>query len=225
MRCEITIQETIKSIDFFEELNEEQLDQLTSISTVVSYPKKSILFYESETNTQILFLVSGLLKVYKLDKFDNEIFLYHVYNNSMISELTRLDDENIYCFSNAEFTEDSTVLSIDYKKFKEHFLTKNILTIKLMNTLLQKTHQLQCIVNRELVFDATAKVAFMLNQDLEMFNKLKRQEVSFMLHIQPETLSRVLKRLTRNGTIEVVEGKVNILNQEMLISTFRGVGV
>ncbi len=225
MRCEITIQDTIKSIDFFDELDEGQIEQLTSISTVVSYPKKSILYYESDSNTQILFLVSGLLKIYKLDKFDNEIFLYHVYNNSMISELTRLDDESIYCFSNAEFTEDSSVLSIDYKKFKELFLNKNILTIKLMNTLLGKTHQLQCIVNRELVFDATAKVAFMLNQDLDMFNKLKRQEVSFMLHIQPETLSRVLKRLTRNGTIEINEGKINILNEEMLISTFRGVGV
>ena len=94
-----------------------------------------------------------------------------------------------------------------------------------MDTLLEKTHQLQCIVNRELVFDATAKVAFMINQDLVMFNKLKRQEVSFMLHIQPETLSRVLKRLTRNETIEIVEGKVKILNEEILISTFKGVGV
>ncbi len=225
MRCEITIQDTIKSIDFFDELDDGQIEQLTSISTVVSYPKKSILYYESDSNTQILFLVSGLLKIYKLDKFDNEIFLYHVYKNSMISELTRLDDESIYCFSNAEFTEDSSVLSIDYKKFKTLFLNKNILTMKLMNTLLGKTHQLQCIVNRELVFDATAKVAFMLNQDLDMFNKLKRQEVSFMLHIQPETLSRVLKRLTRNGTIEINDGNVNIINEEMLISTFRGVGV
>lgn len=212
-------------MNFFNELDYEQIEKLTSISTVVSYPKKSILYYESDSNTQILFLVSGLLKIYKLDKFDNEIFLYHVYNNSMISELTRLDDEAIYCFSNAEFTEDSSVLSIDYKKFKELFLNKNILTMKLMNTLLGKTHQLQCVVNRELVFDATAKVAFMLNEDLEMFNKLKRQEVSFMLHIQPETLSRVLKRLTRNGTIEVNEGHINILNEEILISTFRGVGV
>jgi CRP/FNR family transcriptional regulator len=225
MRCEITIQDTIKSIDFFEELDDEQINKLTSISTVISYPKKSILYYESDSNTQILFLVSGLLKIYKLDKFDNEIFLYHVYNNSMISELTRLDDESIYCFSNAEFTEDSVVLSIDYKKFKDLFLSKNILTIKLMNTLLDKTHQLQCVVNRELVFGATAKVAFMLNEDINMFNKLKRQEVSFMLHIQPETLSRVLKRLTRNETIENSEGKIKILNEEMLVSTFRGVGV
>ncbi len=58
-----------------------------------------------------------------------------------------------------------------------------------MNSLLKKTNQLQSLVNRELVFDATAKVAYMLVSDLNMFNKLKRQDVSFMLHIQPETLS------------------------------------
>ncbi len=191
----------------------------------MSYPEKSILFYESDVNMQMMFLVEGLIKIYKLDKFDNEIFLYHIYKNSMISELTKLEDEGIYCFSNAEFTEDSLVLSIDYKKFKESFLEKNILTMKLMDTLLEKTHQLQCVVNRELVFDATAKVAFMLNDNLEMFNKLKRQEVSFMLHIQPETLSRVLKKLSRNGIIEVFEGDIKILNKEMLLSTFRGVAV
>ncbi len=202
-----------------------QLKQLTSFSSVIAYPNKSILFYESESNNNILFLVSGHLKIYKLDKFDNEIFLYHVYKNSLISELTQLDDKSIYCFSNAECTEDSIVLSIDFQKFKEFFIDKSILTMKLMNTLLHKTHQLQSIVNRELVFDATAKVAFMLDEDLEMFNKLKRQEVSFMLHIQPETLSRVLKRLTRNGCIEINDGKIKILKKEMLTSTFRGVGV
>ena len=225
MRCEITIKDTIKSIDFFDELDNDQILELASISNVVTYPEKSILFYERDVNVQIMFLVTGLIKVYKLDKFDNEIFLYHIYQNSMISELTRLEDEGIYCFSNAEFAEDSVVLKIDYIKFKELFLSKNILTIQLMNTLLEKTHLLQCLVNRELVFDATAKVAFMLDQNLEMFNKLKRQDVSFMLHIQPETLSRVLKRLSRNNTIEIFEGNIKILNQEMLISTFRGVGI
>ena len=97
--------------------------------------------------------------------------------------------------------------------------------MELLEVLLNKTHQLQCIVNRELVFDATAKVAFMLSQDLEMFNRLKRQEVSFMLHIQPETLSRVLKRLVRNGTINIENGEVTIENEEELISIFREVGI
>lgn len=219
------IQDTIKNIDFFNELNEEQIDKLSSISNIYKYPKDSILYYESDVNKNILFLVEGLIKIYKVDKFDNEIFLYHIYKNSMISELSSITEKEIFCFSNAEFVEDSIVLSINYEEFQKEFLLKNILTMNLMEALLSKTHQLQCIVNRELVFDATAKVAFMLNQDLDMFNKLKRQEVSFMLHIQPETLSRVLKRLQRAGTIEIENGKIKITNYENLVSQFRGVAV
>jgi CRP/FNR family transcriptional regulator len=221
----VTIQETIKKISFFDNLSEAQIELIASISNVSKYPNKSILYYESDISKSLLFLVDGLIKIYKVDKFDNEIFLYHIYKNSMISELSSTKNNDIYCFSNAEFTEDSIILSVNFEKFQELFLSKNILTMELLEILLKKTHQLQCIVNRELVFDATAKVAFMLTQDLEMFNKLKRQEVSFMLHIQPETLSRVLKRLTRNETISIENGEVIIENKEDLISIFKGVGV
>ena len=221
----MSIQETIRKISFFNNLSDEQINIIASISTVSKQPNKSILYYESDINKNLLFLVEGLIKIYKVDKFDNEIFLYHIYKNSMISELTSLNKSDIYCFSNAEFTENSIILSVNFAKFQELFLSKNILTMELLEILLKKTHQLQCIVNRELVFDATAKVAFMLTQDLEMFNKLKRQEVSFMLHIQPETLSRVLKKLLRNGTINIENGEVTITNKEDLISIFKGVGV
>ncbi len=219
------LQKIISSIDFFNELSDEQLKKLSEISRINSYPQNSILYYESDINNSLMFLVSGLIKIYKVDKFGNEIFLYHIYKNNMISELSSINTNNIYCFSNAEFIEDSTILSIDFVKFKEEFLDKNILTSKLMEALLNKTHQLQCIINRELVFDATAKVAFMLNQDLNMFNKLKRQEVSFMLHIQPETLSRVLKRLSRNQIIEIENSIVSVINKEALVSIFKGIGI
>ena len=221
----MNLQEIIRKISFFNNLNDEQVKLIASISNVSKYPKNSILYYESDINKNLLFLVEGLIKIYKIDKFDNEIFLYHVYKNTMISELSSIENNEIYCFSNAEFIEDSVILSVNFEKFQELFLSKNILTTELLEILLNKTHQLQGIVNRELVFDATAKVAFMLNQDLEMFNKLKRQEVSFMLHIQPETLSRVLKRLSRNKTITIENGEVIIINKKELISIFRGVGV
>jgi CRP-like cAMP-binding protein len=221
----VSLKENIKKISFFENLTDEQLDIVCLFAVESRYEKNSILYYESDVNQNLLFLVEGLIKIYKVDKFDNEIFLYHIHKNSMISELTSISKNEIYCFSNAEFVEDSLILSINFEKFTEHFLSKNILTMELMEILLHKTHQLQCIVNRELVFDATAKVAFMLNDDIEMFNKLKRQEVSFMLHIQPETLSRVLKRLTRNGVIDVEGGEVKVVNQDALLAIFRGVGV
>ena len=221
----MTVQKIIRKISFFNNLSDEQINIIASISTVSKQPNKSILYYESDINKNLLFLVEGLIKIYKVDKFNNEIFLYHIYKNTMISELTSTNNKEIYCFSNAEFIEDSIVLSINFEKFQEYFLSKNILTMELLEVLLNKTHQLQCIVNRELVFDATAKVAFMLSQDLEMFNRLKRQEVSFMLHIQPETLSRVLKRLSRNEIIQVDLGTVKITNNEALVSIFRGIGI
>ena len=65
----------------------------------------------------------------------------------------------------------------------------------------------------------------MLVQDLKMFNNLKRQEVSFMLHIQPETLSRVLKKLSRDEIIDIENQEVIIKDQIALNSIFTGVAI
>ncbi|WP_066168399.1 Crp/Fnr family transcriptional regulator [Aliarcobacter cryaerophilus] len=221
----MTLSQSIRSLDFFENLSDEQIDVLSNFSFISKYEKDSILFYETDLKTNLLFLVSGLIKIYKYDKFDNEIFLYHIYSNSLISELSNLNTNEIFCFSNASFIEDSVVLSIDFLKLQEHFLNNNILVKELMNSLLKKTHQLQCLVNRELVFDATAKVAYMLVSDLKMFNNLKRQDVSFMLHIQPETLSRVLKKLSRDNIIEIENQQVIIKDEIALNSIFKGVAI
>lgn len=212
----------IKQLSFFSSLDSEKLDIIDSISKITTYPKNSILYYENDSSNKIFFLVSGLLKVYKIDKFENEIFLYHIHKNSLISELTSLEDNSIHCFSNAEFMEESIVLEVVFSELKSEFLSKNILNNEFINEILLKTQQLHCVVNRELVFDATAKVAFTLHNDLEMFNSLKRHEISFMLHIQPETLSRVLKKLKRSSIIDIENTDVVILNKEMLKSIYRG---
>ena len=221
----MTLSQSIRSLDFFENLSDEQIDVLSNFSFISKYEKDSILFYETDLKTNLLFLVSGLIKIYKYDKFDNEIFLYHIYSNSLISELSNINTNEIFCFSNASFIEDSVVLSIDFLKLQEHFLNNNLLVKELMSSLLKKTNQLQSLVNRELVFDATAKVAYMLVSDLNMFNKLKRQDVSFMLHIQPETLSRVLKKLSRDNIIEIENQQVIIKDEIALNSIFKGVAI
>ena len=221
----MTLTQSIKSLDFFESLSDNQIDILSNFSFISKYEKDSILFYETDLKTNLLFLVNGLIKIYKYDKFDNEIFLYHIYSNSLISELSNINTNEIYCFSNASFIEDSVVLSIDFLKLQEHFLNNNLLVKELMSSLLKKTNQLQSLVNRELVFDATAKVAYMLVSDLKMFNNLKRQDVSFMLHIQPETLSRVLKKLSRDNIIEIENQQVIIKDEIALNSIFKGVAV
>jgi CRP-like cAMP-binding protein len=212
----------IQELNFFKSLNKDQLQALSNISTISKHAKNSILYYENDTSNKLFFLASGILKIYKMDKFSNEIFLYNIYANSLISELTNLATETIHCFSNAEFLEESIILEINFIEFKNLFLSQNILNNEFINEILLKNYQLQCVVNRELVFDATAKVAYMLSDDLNIFNQLKRQEVSFMLHIQPETLSRVLKRLKRSNIIDTENSNIVILDKIALQAIYKG---
>ena len=215
------IKDTIASIDFFSSLNEEQVNLLSTISTIHSYSKEYIVHYEKKENDNLLFLTDGLAKSYKIDKHDNEIFLYYIYKNTLLSEISNINSNTLISFSNIETIEDSKILSINYQKFNEHFLNKNLLCLEFANEVIKRSQQLQTLVNREFIFDSVAKVAMMISSDLDMFNKLKRHDISLILHIQPATLSRVLNRLKRNKIIDIIHGKVTIIDPHALETIYK----
>jgi len=62
----------------------------------------------------------------------------------------------------------------------------------------------------------------MISTDLDMFNKLKRHDIALILHIQPATLSRVLNRLKRNKIIDIMQGKVTIIDHLALETVYKG---
>ncbi len=216
----MSLKETIQSLEFFSSLNEKEVETLSSISTLQSYSKNYIVHYEKKESENLLFLIDGLAKGFKIDKHENEIFLYHTYKNSLLSEISDIASDSIHSFSNIEIVEDSKVLSVDFKKFKEAFLNKNLLCLEFANEVIKRSRQLQTLVNREFIFDSVAKVAMMIASDVDMFNKLKRHEISLMLHIQPATLSRVLTRLKRNKIIDIMQGKISILDEMAIRAIF-----
>ncbi len=208
----MSIKETIKSVDFFSSLNEEQITTLSSISTIHTYSKECIIHYEKKESENLFFLTSGLAKAYKIDKHKNEIFLYYIYKNTLLSEISDINSNTLLSFSNIQTIEESQILSVNYKKFHEYFLNKNLLCLEFANEVIQRSQQLQTLVSREFIFDSVAKVAMMISSDLNMFNKLKRHDISLILHIQPATLSRVLNRLKRNKIIDIIHGEISIID-------------
>ena len=212
----MSIKSIINSLDFFSSLNTKEVELLSSISVLHSYSSDYILHYEKQDSNTMLFLVSGLAKTYKIDKHSNEIFLYYIYENSLISEISNITNETLSSYSNIALVEDSQVLSIDYKQFKKHFLNRHILCVELVNEISLRSQKLESLVNREFIFDSVQKVSQMLDSDLDMFNKLKRHDIALILHIQPSTLSRVLNRLKRNKIIDIIQGRVSILDAKAL---------
>ena len=218
----MNIKEAIAHLNFFSNITQEQREHLVSISWIKSYSANALLYYEKSKSNQLLFLLNGLAKAYKIDKHDNEIFLYHVYSNHLISEISSLEENYLTSYSNIIFIEPSQVLAIDYKLFKEKFLDKGQLCLELASETIRQSKLLEGLVNREFIFDAVAKVAMMIDSDLEIFNRLKRYDVSLMLHIQPSTLSRVLSRLKHKGVIDIDHGEVVIVEKEALQQIYKG---
>ena len=221
----MSIKEVIGRLDFFSHLEEEQVTQLTAISSLKKYNAERLLHYEKTQSNTLLFLVEGLAKAYKIDKHDNEIFLYYLYANEMLSEVTTLQSDTLLSYSNIVFLEESQVLSVEYEPFKREFLEKGLLCLELANETIRQSKQLQDLVNREFIFDSVSKVAKMLHADVAMFNRLKRYDVSLMLHIQPSTLSRVLSRLKRQAIIDIERGEVIIVNAKALERIYEGVAL
>lgn len=207
----------IKSIPFFSALNDDIIETLSEISRVKKFVCSDVLFYEKDKQEEIFYLVDGAIKFYKVDRFDNEIFLYKMISNTLIFDISKICNEHIIsCYANAEFLEDSEVLIFDSSKFRELLSVNHDFMKVVMKESFKMIQQLQCIISRDVVFDGTAKVAHMLVNDLKNFNTLKKHETAYMLHIQPETLSRILKKLTRNGIIEIEKNCVKILNLDEL---------
>jgi len=217
----LSIKDIIKSQIFFTSLNENEVEKLASIATVHNYEKGYIHSYEHSYSSELLFLVHGLARAYKMDKYDNQIFLYYIYENSMISEISDVETVTYETFSNIELIEDSQILTVNYEKFKEYFLDKNILYKAFTKEIINRSLQLQSIINREFLFDAVSKVSMMIDENLQMFNKLKRHEISEMLHIQPATLSRVLSRLKRDKIIDIIHGKVEVKDMVALVEVYK----
>ena len=217
----MAIKNIIQSLSFFNTLNEEEVERLISISSMQQYTNEYMLYYENTQSNKLLFLVEGLAKASKIDKHDNEIFLYYVHKNHILSEISTLKDNYLTSYSNMTLIEDSQVLSIDYQAFKTYFLDNGLLCLELANEMIHQSKQLQDLVSREFVFNSVAKVSMMLCLDIDMFNRLKRYDISLMLHIQPATLSRVLNRLKRDAIIDIDHGKVIILNSKRLENIYK----
>ncbi len=207
----------LKNMPFFNCLDDDILEQLSQIATMKKHVYSDVLFYEKDSQNEIFYLVEGAIKFYKVDRFDNEIFLYKIISNSIIFDISKFCEEHVMsCYANAEFLEDSKVLVFNNIKLRELMQTNHDFMKIVLKESFRMIQQLQCIISRDVVFDGTAKVAHMLVNDLRNFNTLKKHEIAYMLHIQPETLSRILKKLTRNGVIEIEKNCVKILNLDEL---------
>lgn len=211
--------ERLKEVALFAGLDPDALAKLGELCTIRTYQEGVLLFYEEDYAGHLHLLLSGELRVYKTDRMGNEIFLYFLEPGDLVTEFESFDRPA--CFANLGFTEPSEMLLIDANRFREFMRRHCELMEAVMGAFIAKTGRLQCALNRETVFDTTAKVAHFIRHQPEAFNRLKKQAIAARLNIQPETLSRVLRKLIRDKIIIVKGDEIVIPDVKQLELIYR----
>lgn len=211
------LQNILSSLKFLRHLKNEELHSLAKNVQRIDFNPKEILFYEGDVKNRLYFLLSGEIKFYKIDRFDNEIFLYYIERNSMISDTTHISNfTQRPCFANTEFTKKSQVLAFDDSYFFKLMSRDFAISSYFAKEVYRRIEQLENVIKRDVVHDGTAKVAHMIVNDTKRFNTLKKHEIAYELHMQPETLSRILKKMVRNELIVVDKSSIVIRKLEGL---------
>ena len=213
----------LRNIELFDSLNEEEIKKLASISKIEHYAPNSIVFYENDDLSNVYYLIEGKVKLYKIDKFDNEIFFTDLKDDSFIYLIKKTVKNEVVCstFYSVETLKESDVLLIDIEKFKHMFMHKYEILQGVLHETYKLVARLQYIINRDLIFDGSAKVAYMLCHNLDEFNSMKKNEIAYHLHIQPETLSRIVKKLQKEGLIRIENKEVMILDRARLENLYK----
>ncbi len=209
--------ECLKNISLFENLNDEELELLKSFATKRFFNEGEILFYEKDIPKSLILLSDGMLKVYKTDPKNHEVILHRFMPYTLVAEMVTM--EGIPYPASAVFLSDGSVIEIDFEKFKEAFFSNPEIAFKFFQSLAAKIKNLERVISLNVVLDSTARVAKYIYENEDALT-MRHNHLAQYLHMTPETLSRMFKKLLTLGLLEKDAQGYKILNKEGLKALF-----
>lgn len=194
------INKLIRQCTYFQNMSDEELAKLLSFSNVVDYEKESIVFFQSEDARNMHILLEGDVRVYKSKPSGGEIQLMQESAVASIAELACF--EKIPYPANCMTLTKAKILKIPFDIFEKKFLNDPQISFGIIKSLGLKLRSLSSLIDTELTLSSEQKVAKYLVDHQDGLKGLKQVAIASELNITPETLSRMLKKLLKQGLLE-----------------------
>ena len=216
-----TLTEQITSISFFNGLPTDQIDALTMIAVENSYVKGESIFTEDEQATGFYVVVSGRIKVFKLSSEGREQILHIFGPGEVFGEVPVFAGKKFPASADTMeasrilfFPRDSLIRLIE----KNPSIALNMLAVLSMR-LRRFTSMIDDLSLREVPGRLAKHLLYLSEQkqnshDLEL--SITKGQLASLLGTIPETLSRILTKMTEQGIIESDGRKIRILERDVV---------
>ena len=213
----------LRSHHLFEPLNEEQLDELMATSQLLNIDKGEPLFRQGEPAHSFYFVISGAVKIYRLTPDGQEKVFEVIGNRQTFAEAMMLMDTPNYVAS-AEAVGPSQVYRLSNSTYMRLLQSNARLPFALLGKLCVRLHQRVNEIETLSLKNATHRVVRYLITQLARLPDggnsfelpMAKQLIAGHLSIQPETFSRIIRRLMDKGIIDQDGRQITVLDRQRL---------
>lgn len=229
------MRDILKISQLFAGLNESALADIETATSYRRAPKGELLFSEGDPATSFFVVGEGKVKVFKLSPDGKEQILMIAKPGDTFAEAAIFNDGRYP--ADAEAIEDTELLVVNRDRFVALLGRNPNLAFSLIARLCQLLRKMASLVEGLALTDVTTRVAHYLVRQSEralaqqsssgstpaniviVTLPEKKAVLAAQLGTIPETLSRSLAKLTREGIIEVEGPKIRILDLKRLRET------
>ncbi|WP_421902035.1 Crp/Fnr family transcriptional regulator [Maridesulfovibrio sp.] len=211
------IEQEISELTLFAKLKKEQLERLSSHAVINEIPKKSVFFSEDKTSKGLHVLLSGKVKLFKISDEGKEQTIF-VFGPGEPFCLCSVFSDGVLP-ANMSALEDSRVLFIntdEYEKLVQEDPTILMQMMRVMSRRLKDAMEMIDSLSLKQVPSRLAAYFLSREKDGLVSMDISYRELSKIIGITPEALSRTIKKMSANGLINVDGTEVRIINHEEL---------
>lgn len=199
---------------FFGSSDPELMKLLDNLCRHRTVDKKQILFMEGQEGSTVYFLVKGSIKLYRTNDEGREAVVHFVHSGEIFAEI--LLQLGLRYPVTSMTLEQCELLELDAARMEEMIHSDPKVSMKLIAALSRRIKYFIGLIESLTVNDVRARLCnWLMNQKKKESAVVRlpvpKGELALLLGTTAETFSRVLKKLSEDGYIEVQGRDIKIL--------------
>jgi len=206
----------------FEKLTSEELAEITKTKKTVFVSKGDMICREGEPISSFVYLVSGLIKLHKMNRFGKDQIVNISQPMDFVGLLTVFSDKN-YKYSITAL-QDSTLCFVDINLMKKYITTNGDFALEVIKHISKITDE---IIRKTYAINSKnlrGRIALVLAEFSDVIFKsdifdlpISRKELGELIDMTPENVIRILSEFRRDGLIHLKGKHVELLNKPMIL--------
>ena len=209
------------SFPFLNELNLDMLKRFMETIKIGKYPVGTMILEEGASCTNMVFVLDGTIRVYKLSPEGKEITLYRLgVGETCVLSVSCIMGELHYP-AMAEVEEEVTLGIISAEFYKELFLSEAACQQFIFNTVSTRLQEVMLLIDEVVFKNMDTRLATLILQRLDendMVGKLDmtHEKIAIELGTAREVVSRLLKDFEKKNIVSLSRGKIIVKDKEFL---------